>query len=100
MMEVKPAPLGVTPPSASTVTTSKLDVCFAGTLSGWSELAQGYSYYATTKGDLIQGDALYGRDVSTEFAYLYDSASNTYVTVDGKVGFAPSATSLYVHVQE
>lgn len=101
LMEVKPAPLGVTPPSSSSsgTTTGKADVCFSGTLSGWSELAQGFTYYTDTMGHVIKGDSYYGRDSSTQWGYMYDSASETYVTVDGKIGFAPTTNSMFVHVQ-
>ncbi len=45
----------------------------------------GMTYYTNTLGDILSGGAFFGRD--TAF-YAEDSATNTIVTLEGKVGVA------------
>ena len=96
MMNILPLPVGVTPPSGST-SSGAVDVAMGGSVSGFTSLDQGYSYYADTMGRLVQGDTYYGRDDSSEdFAYVTDDAANKIVTVDSKIGFAADANTMFI----
>jgi hypothetical protein len=96
MMEVHPAPLGVTS-SASTTSSASLNVVLSGTVSGWdSSLSLGVVYYGNSMGSLIEGDAYYGRQTSEDFSYIYDSKTDTIVAQDGQVGFASAKDTLFV----
>ncbi len=96
-MEVLPLPLGVTPPSTATATTSHVDVVLGGATDGWTGLSQGTNYYADTMGRLVKGDSYKGRESTAEFAYVVDSATGTIVTAEGKIGFAASSDAMFVH---